>query len=94
MGNRSNGGKIMNNKLQDLNDRLFEQMDRLSDKNLNNEQLEEEIKRTDAIVDVSEQIINNVELSLKATKLVTEHGAFASDMCYSFLSNIDMLYFF
>ena len=80
MGNRSNGGKIMNNKLQDLNDRLFEQMDRLSDKNLNNEQLEEEIKRTDAIVDVSEQIINNVELSLKATKLVAEHGAFASDM--------------
>lgn len=47
----------MKNKLTDLNNHLFAQLERLSDENLTPEQIEQEVKRTDAIVDVSEQIV-------------------------------------
>jgi hypothetical protein len=37
-------------RLSDSNDRLFEQLDRLADKNLKGEALDEEIKRTHALI--------------------------------------------
>lgn len=64
----------MKNKLVDLNNHLFAQLERLGDENLSAEQIEQEIKRTDAIVDVSNQIVRNAELSLKAASLVAEYG--------------------
>lgn len=64
----------MKNKLVDLNNHLFAQLERLSDENLTAEQIEQEVKRTDAIVDVSEQIVRNADLALKAVKLVADHG--------------------
>jgi hypothetical protein len=70
----------MKNKITDLNNHLFAQIERLSDEDITEEQLEREIKRTDAIVDVSEQIINNASLALKATELVTKHGVMATRM--------------
>ena len=39
-------------KLSDLNDHLFDQLDRLSAANLTPEQIEAECKRTDAIVSI------------------------------------------
>lgn len=64
----------MKNKLSDLNDHLFAQLERLSDEGLSAEQIEHEVRRTDAIVDVAEQIVRNADLQLKAVKLVADHG--------------------
>jgi hypothetical protein len=54
------------NKSIDLNNHLFAQLERLSDEEINGEELENEIKRAKAITDVSKQIISNNALVLKA----------------------------
>lgn len=64
----------MKNRLIDLNDHLFSQMERLCQDDLSAEQIETEVKRSEAIVDVAEQIIRNSDLSLKAATLVANHG--------------------
>lgn len=65
----------MKNKLSDLNDHLFAQLERLSEENLSAEQIEQEVKRADAIVGVADQIASNANLQLKAAKLFADHGA-------------------
>ena len=62
------------NTLLDLNDHLFEQLERLNDEDLSNEELDKEIKRADAMTNVSKQIIDNANVVLKATKLNLEYG--------------------
>ena len=64
----------MKNKLPDLNNHLFAQLERLSEEGLSAEQVELEVKRTDAMVDVSEQIIRNASLQLSAVKILADHG--------------------
>ncbi len=64
----------MKNKLSDLNDHLFEQLERLNDEDLTPEKMAKEVSRTDAIVKVSEQIINNATVALRVAELVAEHG--------------------
>lgn len=64
----------MKNKLSDLNDHLFCQLERLAQEDLTPEQIEAEVKRTDAIVDVSEQIVRNADLHLKAATILANHG--------------------
>ena len=54
------------NNLNSLNDKLFEQLDRLTNKNLSGDKLQEELERTEAIVDISRTIISNADLMLKA----------------------------
>jgi hypothetical protein len=65
----------MKNKLSDLNDHLFAQLERLSDEDLTPEQIEKEVKRGEAIVAVSDQVIKNASLKIQAAKLLAEHGA-------------------
>lgn len=64
----------MKNKLTDLNDHLFAQLERLSDEALDQEGLDREVQRTNSIVSVSEQIINNAHIALNAAELVAKHG--------------------
>ena len=64
----------MKNRLSDLNNHLFMQLERLGDEGLGAEEIEKEVKRTEAIVDVAEKIIGNAALTLSACKLVAEHG--------------------
>lgn len=64
----------MKNKLSDLNNHLFAQLERLSQEDLTVEQIEQEVKRTDAIVSVSDQLVKNADLQLKAAKLFADHG--------------------
>ena len=52
------------NNLNSLNNKLFEQLDRLTNKNLSGDKLQEELERTDAIVDISRTIISNADLML------------------------------
>lgn len=61
----------MKNTLGDLNNHLFAQLEKLSDDELTGEELESELKRTDAICDISEQIIKNGELQYKAIPIIT-----------------------
>lgn len=56
----------MKNKLTDLNDHLFAQLERLGDESLDSEKLKDEIARSKAITAVSSQIINNARLALDA----------------------------
>jgi hypothetical protein len=64
----------LKNKLSDLNDHLFAQLERLSDEDLTAEQVEQETKRTAAMVSVADQIIRNADLTFKAASFVAAHG--------------------
>ena len=64
----------MKNKLTDLNNHLFAQLERLGEENLSAEQIEMEVKRAGAIVNVADQITANADLQLKAAKLFADHG--------------------
>jgi hypothetical protein len=63
------------NKLSDLNDHLFAQIERLAAEDLTPEQIDQEAKRGKAIVAVADQIVKNASLQLQAAKLVSEKGA-------------------
>lgn len=56
----------VNNKLSDLNNHLFAELERLSDEELVGDKLNEEIQRAQAVCEVSTQIIANGTLALKA----------------------------
>lgn len=56
------------NKLLDLNDFLFQQLETLMDDSLTQEQLDQEIKISKQVVSVSQTIINNANLLLQAKK--------------------------
>ena len=62
----SEGDKPMKNKITDLNNHLFAQLERLSDEKLKGEKLTEEIKRSEAVTDVARSIIAGGELTVKA----------------------------
>ncbi len=58
----------MKANLQDLNNILFEQIERLNDDELIGEELETQIKKSKVIVTVASQIISNSQLQLDAVK--------------------------
>ena len=62
----------MKNKLIDLNNHLFVQLERLSDEELKGEDLLAEIQRSQAVTSVAKQIINNGSLVLHAHKAVSD----------------------
>jgi hypothetical protein len=58
----------MKNKLSNLNDHLFEQIERLNDDDLKGDDLTREINRTKAMCNVAVQIISAGRLALDAAK--------------------------
>ena len=64
----------MKNKLGDLNNYLFEQLERLNDDELIEENMDKEIKRTKSITSVATSIINNAKLALDAQRFIDEVG--------------------
>lgn len=62
------------NKITDLNDHLFAELERLGDEELKDEDLTKEIGRAKAISDVAAKIIDNAKLALDATKFQVEFG--------------------
>ena len=71
---KEKGEKQMRNTLADLNNILFEQMERLQDDDLKGENLETELKKTKSIVDVASTVIENASLSLEAQKFLIDMG--------------------
>lgn len=64
----------MENKLTDLNNIFFEQIERLNDDDLHGEALKQQIKRSQAIESVAGMIIANANTVLKAEKLKMEYA--------------------
>lgn len=66
------------NKLSDLNDHLFEQLERLNDEDLTEEQISKEVKRSSAMTKIASHIIKNAKVTIDAMRLVSS-GAFDKD---------------
>ena len=56
------------NTLIDLNDHLFEQLEKLNDDSLTGKELSEECKRAQALTRIAASIINSMGLTLSALK--------------------------
>lgn len=65
------------NKLSDLNNHLFEQLERINDDELTKEELETEMERAKAMAGVADKIIEISALSLKAEALRAEYSGVA-----------------
>ncbi len=64
----------MKNRLTDLNDILFAQLERLTDESLTGDELAQEISRSTSVVQVADRIVETAALQLQGAKLVAEHG--------------------
>lgn len=62
------------NKLLDLNNHLFEALERINDDELQGEKLQEEMARAKTITQIGNTIINNASLALEAEKYKNEFG--------------------
>ena len=60
--------------LNDLNEYLFQEMDRLTNEDLSAEELDKEIKRSDALQKIAKTVIDNGALALQAKKYLDEYG--------------------
>ncbi|MDP5205851.1 hypothetical protein [Alishewanella sp. SMS8] len=58
----------MKNKLSDLNNHLFAQLERLGNETLKGEELAKEIDRSHAITSVAKEVISNARLVLDAQR--------------------------
>lgn len=61
-------------KLDDLNEYLFEELDRITNDDLSEEQLDKEIKRAASVTKIAQTIINNGNLALSAMNAANEYG--------------------
>lgn len=62
------------NKISDLNDHLFEQLERLNDDTLTGEELDQELKRATGMSNIAEKIIENGKLALQAIRTADDIG--------------------
>ena len=64
----------MKNNLTDLNNYLFETLEKLLDEEMTEEELQKEITRSQAVTSVAATIIQNGELALKTMKHLNDYG--------------------
>ncbi|MBV5338167.1 MAG: hypothetical protein J0665_01220 [Deltaproteobacteria bacterium] len=62
------------NKLSDLNDHLFAQLERLSDEETTGDELKEEIERSKSVTMIARTIIDNGKLVLDAAKAINDRS--------------------
>lgn len=65
---------IIKNTLNDLNNYLFEAIERINDDELDDSELQKEIQRSEAITKVAEVIIKNANVQLQAIRHMDEYG--------------------
>lgn len=61
-------------KLDDLNEYLFLSLDRITNDDLSDEDLDREIKRAASVTKIAQTIINNGNLALSAMNAANEYG--------------------
>ncbi|CAL2085045.1 hypothetical protein [Tenacibaculum sp. 190524A02b] len=59
---------MANNRLSDLNNHLFAQLERLGDEEMTQENLQKEMERAKAINGVAKNIIENAKVTLEGAK--------------------------
>lgn len=64
----------MKNTLTDLNNHLFEQLERLNDDDLTDDQLDKELRRAEGMTKIAGQIIQNADLAYKTMVKMAEYG--------------------
>lgn len=64
----------MKSTLSDLNNHLFEALERLNDEGITEEELDRELKRAEGMGKIAEQIIRNGELAYKTMVHMDEYG--------------------
>ena len=62
----------MKNKLTDLNNHLFAQMERLGDENLTGDKLKQELERSKAVSSIAKDIVATGALTLRAQQAIWE----------------------
>lgn len=60
----------MKNKLSDLNNHLFAQLERLNEEGISDEALNREVMRARSIDSIAKNIINNANVQLQAMKMI------------------------
>lgn len=60
--------------INDLNKALFNRLEAFDNDNLTTEELEMEIQKTEAVVKISDAILKNANLALRAQELFSEYG--------------------
>jgi hypothetical protein len=65
----------MKNTLTDLNDHLFMCLERLNDESFTQEQIDQEVKRCDAVTKIATTIVANANTQLNAYKYVNDCSA-------------------
>lgn len=62
------------NKLTDMHNILMEQLERLNDDDLTDEELQAEIKRSRAMADISAQIVDNARVHIEAAQFQADYN--------------------
>ena len=73
----STGGNEKRRNMQNINDlnkALFNRLEAFDNDNLTTEELEMEIQKTEAVVKISDAILKNANLALRAQELFSEYG--------------------
>lgn len=68
------------NKITDLNDHLFAQLERLNDEDLTPEKLQVEIERAKAVAAVASNIIGLAKVTVDAAKLLDKNDRLKNDL--------------
>lgn len=68
------------NKMTDLNDHLFAQLERLGDEEITGEDLDKEVARAKAISGIAGQLIKSNKLTLDAMKMIANGSVGKNDM--------------
>lgn len=68
------------NKISDLNNHLFEQLERLNDSDITQDQLQLEINRSRAMTDIADKIIESSKVTIEAMKILEKGGMDVSRM--------------
>ncbi|MCF0163171.1 MAG: hypothetical protein HUJ88_11430 [Fusobacterium necrophorum] len=64
---------MKSNNLNELNNVLFKELERLNNQNLRGEELKEELLRANSITCVAKEVINNANLMLQVSKFQAEN---------------------
>lgn len=65
----------MKNRMSDLTNHLFAQIERLGEEDLDLDAIDRETRRAEALVRVADRIVDVQRLNLSAARLYAEHGA-------------------